>query len=314
MESLQNTKTRLRAVKNIGQITKAMEVVSATKMRKAQTVALASRPYAFEALRILERVLRSAPVKTPLAEARDARTTLILIVSSDRGLAGSFNTQIFRAVDNFMASDLLNSQSQHNYVFVVIGKKAAAYAAKKNLKIEDKFFEAGDYVEPGEVWPIINFLVNGFTNRRWDRVVAVSTHFRTTLKQEVLARQILPADFEKIRETAKEIVPEYGRWAELSGEIDNSGKLPANGQEYIFEPSPEEALEALIPHLVEMQIYHLILEANASEHSARMVAMKNASSNAEDLSGRLTLDYNKARQASITKEIIEITSTQSAMA
>lgn len=318
MESLQALKSRLRAVNNIGQITKAMEVVSATKMRRAQEFALASRPYAFEALRLLERVSRGANpasngairhIALPLAEARPVAKTLVVIVSSDRGLAGSFNAQVLRAADTFLANDRQNGEAGHEYILATIGKKAGAYATKKSLATAAKFHDWGDHAEPEEIEPLMRLACDGFLENRWDRVVTISTHFRTTLKQEVLIRQILPVDFEKIRETAAEIVPEHGRWAELKNSSNNG-----NGEtEYIFEPSPAEALNKLIPHLVKMQFYHLVLEANASEHSARMVAMKNASDNAEDLSGKITLDYNKARQAGITKEIIEITSTQSAM-
>lgn len=323
MESLQALKSRLRAVNNIGQITKAMEVVSATKMRRAQEVALNSRPYAFEALRLLERVSRGASPTSngangraaiPLAETRLIQKTLVVVVSSDRGLAGSFNAQVFRAADAFLANNRQNGKFGHSYILATIGKKAGAYAAKRGFEIAAKFHDWSDHAEPEEVEPLMRLAVDGFLENRWDRVVTISTHFRTTLKQEVLIRQILPVDFEKIRETAAEIVPERGRWANPQTQIRGGSTSINGGVEYIFEPSPAEALNALIPHLVKMQFYHLVLEANASEHSARMVAMKNASDNAEDLSGKITLDYNKARQASITKEIIEITSTQSAMA
>ncbi len=311
MESLQVLKSRLRAVKNIGQITKAMEVVAATKMRKAQQVALNSRPYAFEALALLERLSRggASGVLMPLTENRPVKTTLVVIVSSDRGLAGSFNSQVFRVTEAFLASDAQNGQPQHKYVFIAIGKKSGAYADKKALETIEKFQDWGDHAEPEEVEPLTQLAIGGFLQQRWDRVVTISTHFSTTLKQETLVRQIMPADFEKIRETVREIVPEHGRWADIKNGVAGDN----GGIEYILEPSPAEALNALIPHLVKMQFYHLILEANASEHSARMVAMKNASDNAEELSGKITLDYNKARQAGITKEIIEITSTQSAM-
>lgn len=312
MDSLQGLKSRLRAVRNIGQITKAMEVVAATKMRKAQQVALNSRPYAFEALALLRRVSRASESGSaiPLAENRPVKTTLVVIVSSDRGLAGSFNSQVFRATDAFLAGDTQSGQPRHKHLFVAVGKKSGAYADKKALETIEKFQDWGDHAEPEEVEPLTQLAVEGFFRQKWDRVLTISTHFRTTLKQETLIRQILPVDFEKIRETIREIVPEHGRWANINNGVAGNN----NETEYIFEPSPAEALNALIPHLVKMQFYHLMLEANASEHSARMVAMKNASDNADELSGKLNLEYNKARQTGITKEIIEITSTQSAMA
>ncbi|MBI2515210.1 ATP synthase F1 subunit gamma [Candidatus Wolfebacteria bacterium] len=302
MESLQSLKSRLRAVKNIGQITKAMEVVSATKMRRAQEAALNSRPYAFEALRLLDKVSRvfKNGAIVPLGESRPVKATLVIVVSSDRGLAGSFNTQIFRIIDNFTAADF----------FITVGKKADRFCSGRGFKVIERFSGWGDYAEPRECDPLASAVIDGFLRKKWDRAIAISTHFRTTLKQEVLVRQILPVDFEKIRETARELVPESGRWAELRKNMADDAN---HDNDYIFEPSPSEALSALVPHLVRMQIYHLILEANASEHSARMVAMKSASDNAEELSGEITLDYNKARQAGITKEIIEIVGTQTAM-
>jgi len=315
MDSLQAIKSRLRAVKNIGQITKAMEVVSANKMRRAQEVAIASRPYAITALEILGRVAANAPIPTPLMTSRPVATTAVLVVSSDRGLAGSFNAAVFRKADEFLANDAEHrSRPGHRYVFVTVGRKATAYALKRGWNIAEKFEGFGDFALLEEVAPLADRLIAGFANGSWDRVIAVSTHFRSTLRQDTIVRQVLPTDMEKIRETVNELLPERGRYADLGNGAGGS----ANGRngapiDFIFEPTPAEALAALVPHLVAMQIYHLLLEANASEHSARRVAMKSASDNADDLSGKLAIAYNKARQASITRELIEITSTRSAL-
>lgn len=310
MESPQYIKNRLKSVKNIGQITKAMEVVSATKMRKAQEVALRSRPYAYRALELLETMINSiknqvvsSKVEIPLTENREIKNTLVVIVASDRGLAGAFNSQVIRATERLLATE-------KNTKFVVVGKKAAAYASKKGMNVIESFTGFGDYALPQEIEPLSSLVVDGFLNTSWDKVLTVSTHFRSTLKQETLIRQILPLDVSKISETVKEIVPEKGRYAEMTNE---ELRMTNGGTEYIFEPSPPETLNTLVPHLVNMQLYHLVLEANASEHSARMVAMKTASDNAVDLASDLTLEFNKARQASITKEIIEITSTMNAL-
>ena len=313
MQSPQHIKSRLKSVKNIGQITKAMEVVSATKMRKAQEAALHSRAYAFKALELLETITRvmqndqapSTKFQMPLAQSREIKNTLIVVVASDRGLAGAFNTQVMRSVEGFLKTD-----AKSNYQAILVGKKASSYISKKGIDVVQLFTGFGDYASPEEVEPLERLVVGGFLEGRWDRVVTVSTHFRSTLKQETLIRQILPLDVGKISETVKEIVPERGRYAGIT----NDELRMTNGQtEYIFEPSPAEAVSQLLPHLIKMQLYHLVLEANASEHSARMVAMKTASDNAVDLSEGLTLQFNKARQASITKEIIEITSTMNAL-
>jgi F-type H+-transporting ATPase subunit gamma len=308
MESLQTTKTRLKAVKNVGQITKAMEVVAATKMRRAQETALNSRPYAYEALSLLYRVAGAAPLKVPLSADRAVKKTLVLLVASDRGLAGSFNGQVFKLADHFLSGDAFAAQAGHEFLLAAVGKKAQNFAAKKPYKIAGNFDNTLDIADPAEVGQLAEFLTGGFLRGDWDRVITVSTHFRTALKQEPVIRQLLPLSVEKIRQTIKEIVPERGRFAETRQDLPEAGELSPE-IEYIFEPSPKEVLEALMPHLVGMQIYHLFLEAKASEHSARRVAMKTASDNALELSDTLTLDYNKARQVGITRELAEITTT-----
>lgn len=319
MESLQHLQARRKAVANIGQITKAMEVVSATKMRRAQEVALNSRAYALTALKLLEKLSQNAPGAIPFAEARQARLsarqarlsarqvrrTLVMLVASDRGLAGSFNAQVFRATEQFL------SKNQGDITFLIVGKKASAYAMLKKFPVAQKFFRVGDYVLPEEVQPIAEKIIEGYDSHAWDRVVVISTNFRTTLLQEVLVRELLPINLEQIRKTVMEIVPEHGRYAQT--DMSNLRASSEEKTEYIFEPGPQETISALVPHLLAMQIYHIVLEANASEHSARRVAMKTASDNAKELSDGLRLEFNKARQTKITTELIEITSTQNAL-
>lgn len=292
-----------------------MEVVAATKMRKSQQVALNSRPYAFKALQLLSVLGQYAPVKTVLFQARPVKKTLLVIVTSDRGLAGSFNSQVLRLADSFLKSyDNLSNVATSQVATLAVGKKAIAYANKKKLSLAGQFSGFGDFIEPQETDQLADILIKGFLNREWDRVITISTHFRSTLKQEVLMRQVLPVDLVKIKQTIAEIVPEYGLYSKIRNSIRQpADKIQNSAPDYIFEPSPKELIEGLVDHLVRMQVYHLVLEANASEHSARMVAMKTASDNAKELSGKLSLEYNKARQAGITKELIEITSAVSAL-
>lgn len=311
MESLQNLQSRSKAVKNVGQITKAMEVVSATKMRRAQEVALRSRSYAYAALILLKKIAGHEELQTFFSSPRPLRRTLLVIVASDKGLAGSFNAQVFRAADEFLKNDAVVAPFSHAYRAIAIGKKAAHYITRKRLDGIAEYHGFGDYVHLKQIDTLTHRIVRGFTECEFDRVVAISTHFRTALRQDALVRQILPIHAERIHDTIEEIIPEHGRYAEMRNampKLSNGG----NG-DYIFEPSHEAIREELLPHLVRMQMYHLILEANASEHSARRVAMKTASDNADELLESLTLTYNKARQASITKELIEITSTQNAL-
>ncbi len=302
MESIQNIKSRLGAVKNVGKITKAMEVVSATKMRKAQEIALKSRPYALRALRLLQDLSEHAPVVNIFMKEREIHNTLVVLVASDRGLAGSFNAQIFRTAEAALAGP--------NISVIALGKKSLLFAQKKNLSIVESHIGFGDFIDFNETAPLAERVIAGFRDGSWDRVLTVSTHFRTTLKQETLVRQILPTDYQKIKATVDEITPEHGRYANKN--IEEGGQLKGT-VDYIYEPAVEVVLDELIPYLLSLQLYHVMLEANASEHSARMVAMKTASDNAEDLSGSLRLLVNKARQASITKEMIEIISTQNAL-
>ncbi len=310
MASSVELKSRLKAVKNTSLITKAMEVVAATKMRKAQERALGSRPYAFTALEMLQTALSLSQGKSssPFFSERPVNKTLLVIVASDRGLAGAFNSQVFRTADQFLANDINLKNSDHRLNVIAIGKKAKLYAHKNKLEVIADFEHISDFISPEQVSPIANRIVHEFAAERADRVVTIATNFRSALKQEPLVRNLLPLSIDGLQKTVSDIVPEHGRFSHLKQELANK---PAG--DYIFEPNPEQIITELVPHLVKMQLYHLILEANASEHSARRLAMKNASDNAIELKDDLTLEYNKSRQAGITKEIIEITSTQSAL-
>lgn len=308
MESLQTIKSRLRAVNNIGKITRAMEVVAATKMRRAQELALNSRPYSFQALDILARLIEHRMPAVPILENREIKNSLVLIVSSDRGLVGSFNTQLFRTISDYVKQ---NSLTNDNFKVITVGKKAASFAEKNNYNIYQKFLNFGNMVRPEQMEEVSELVIQGFLKGEWDRVVTISMNFKTTITQFPLVQQIFPIDFEMIKKTVAEIIPSYGRYADIKDPEDFNKR--DDKVDYIFEPSKEEILNSLIPHLIKMQVYHLMLEANASEHSARRVAMKTASDNADEIAGKLSLDYNKVRQGNITKELIEITSTQSAL-
>ena len=331
MESLQGLKSRLGAVKNVGTITKAMEVVSATKMRKSQEVALRTRPYAIEALDMLRKITKyvangdkggpTATWRSDRQVSRQVKKTLLVLVASDRGLAGSLNAQVWGASDKFLEvqptkpSDVQEDVGRPSIAVLAIGKKAQRWALKNNLEIAGEFSGFDDVVDFDEVLHVANTVLEGFDTGNWDRVVTISTHFRTALKQEVLMREILPTNPEKIEETINELVPERGRYAEIKDVVRPLGRPTSKTDEiaYLLEPSAEAIIDELVPYLIRMQMYHLILEANASEHSARRVAMKTACDNADELAGNLTLFYNKARQAAITKEIIEISGTQNAL-
>jgi len=316
MESPQNIKKRLRSVDNINKITKAMELVAATKMRKSQEIALASRPYAFAALEFLAIVSNLDQEKLPkLFEKRAVKRVMFVLVSSDKGLAGAFNSSVFRKFELYM-KEYNNSKTQEyaglnlqkeEKFYTAIGQKAFTYLSKKGLNVIKKFVSVGDFTTLEEVQPITDFLLSGYLDKKWDRVIIISMNFRSALKQEPHVRRILPIDFDHIVATVKEISPERGKFADLIKEqeisfVPNKTKL----REFLIEPSAKEVLEKLANHLFFIQVYHLILEANASEHSARRMAMKTASDNALALKEALNLQYNKSRQAKITTEISEI--------
>lgn len=327
MASLQSIKKRLQGIKNINQMTSAMELVAATKMRKAQEAALSSRAYAFTALELLANLMESLQgvsdvtyqVSSPLLTAREVKKTAVLLVAADKGLAGSFNSAVFKKFESYLSEHLPARRSSESeggtpdteYVFLAIGQKAIDYLKRKSLPIEHSATRQGDIVNLADIDPLTNVLVKGYENGTWDQVIVFSTHFMSALKQEVFERQLLPIDFAKIRATVEEIIPQTGRYSELKKQLVAS--RPARPIEYLIEPSPEEALNHLLPLLFKMQVYHITLEANASEHSARRMAMKNASDNASDLTADLTREFNRSRQAAITKEIIEITSTAAAL-
>lgn len=295
-----------------------MELVAATKMRKSQEIALASRPYAFAALDFLA-TISSLDRKLPkLFEVRKIKRVLFVLVSSDKGLAGAFNSSVFRKFEKhekeYPASAKGFGVEKEEKVYAAVGEKAFNYLTKKGFNVIRKFVEVGDYTTIDQVHPITDFMVQGYLEKKWDRVIVVSTHFRSALKQEPHVRRILPIDFDHIADTIKEIIPERGKFADLIKEHQmNFVPVKNKLKEYLIEPSPEKVLEKLTKHLFFIQVYHLILEANASEHSARRMAMKTASDNALDLGEALNLQYNKSRQSKITTEISEISAGAEAL-
>jgi F-type H+-transporting ATPase subunit gamma len=315
MESPQNIKKRLKSVNNIDKITKAMEMVAATKMRKSQEIALASRPYAFAALDFLATLSGLAPTELPkLFKKRNVKTVLFVLVSSDKGLAGAFNSSVFRKFEQHQKI-AKEEWKKEKHVFMAVGEKAFQYLTKKKVEIVGKFTQVGDYTTTEQVHPIVDFIIEGYIHFKWDRVIVISTHFRSALKQESHVRRILPVDFNHMADTIKEIIPERGKFAELIEEHELSF-VPKKEKikDYLIEPSAGEVLKKIADHLFFIQFYHLILEANASEHSARRMAMKTASDNASELGEELNLQYNKSRQARITTEISEISAGAEALA
>lgn len=307
MPSTKAIKQRIKSTKNTAQITKAMEVVSATKMRKAQEFALSARPFALASLEMLENLIKRTPVLPPLLQKREVKNSLLLVVTSDKGLAGSFNTSVIKKAEQWVES---KKTAGAQFALLTVGKKAKEYFERRGMPIIENFWGVGDYSQLGDTMPVAEIVLNNFLDGSFDEVEAVYTNFRTTLLQEAVLKKVLPVSEEGIWDMVISILPEKGKFAAIEGQT----KVQSLYQyEYKFEPSAIEILQVLVPQLLRMHVHHLILESNASEHSARMVAMKNAHDNAKELITDLTLVFNKARQANITRELVEITAGMEAL-
>ncbi len=305
MPSIKTIKQRIKSVKSTSQITKAMEVVSATKMRRSQEFALRARPYAIASLELMHNLLRRSPARPPLLKSRPVKKSALLVITSDKGLAGAFNANVLRRAEEW-------HRLHPGSAIFTVGKKAREYFERRGIPLLKSYSEFGDFTELAQTLPIADRLIAGFLDHEWDEVDAVYTNFRTTLLQEATTKKILPVTEKGIEEMVTGILPQSGKYT--ADAMSNSQfPIPKYNYEYQFEPSASEILDVLVPQLIRLHIHHIILESNASEHSARMIAMKNASDNAKDIITDLTLVYNKVRQAGITRELTEITAGKEAL-
>lgn len=306
--SLKSIKTKIVSVQKTHQVTRAMEAVSAVKMRKAQVAALAGRPYALHALSILRRVMESkVPLVHPFMRPREARAVVLVVITSDKGLAGALNSSVIKAaVREIERRGLVRDDVR----IVAIGKKGYEYFSKRGFAVEYALTVRDGAVSHETLHDATSEVMRLASDDTIGAVLAVYTHFRSTMVQEAVVRQIVPLDPEALAETVRGILPEQGKYAELAHEVQESS---AASVEYVFEPSAQSVLEALVPFLVSVELLHAVLEAQASEHSARMVAMKNASSKADEVAEELTRAFNKARQGAITSEVSEIVGGVEAM-
>jgi F-type H+-transporting ATPase subunit gamma len=291
MASTRDLRRRIKSIKNTSQITKAMQMVAASKMRKAQLAALAGRPYASLMNSVLAEVTAHAGDFThPLMERRPVRKRAVVVVSTDKGLCGALNSNLLREAAKF---------DKDATIYVTAGKKASQFIArtKRHLAAE---FSYKDTPQFSEARAISRFVQDMFAKGEVEQVDVLYTNFISTLTQKPQLMAFLPVgEIEAI---------EVGVEGERGG-----GKLARGTTEFLFEPGADQVLGALLPHYLNFKLYQALLEAKASEHSARMVAMKNATDNAKQLIKDLTIEYNKMRQANITKELLEIATAQMAM-
>ena len=286
MASTRDIRRRIKSVKNTRQITKAMELVAASKMKKAQQAAMAGRPYAQLMADMLAALAgRVDESLHPFLVKREVKTRGILLITTDKGLAGPLNANLFKLV--------LDVKGPAK--FVAIGRKGAQFLgrAKKDLVAD---FTVSDRVGFAEVKPVIEFMMQQYLEGVIDTIEVIYPRFKNTLVQEPVVRPLLPLT--NLKDFITHLRSDAGH-----------GKF-SDGRDMLFEPNAQQVLEALLPYYVNRYIHQLILSAKASEHSSRMVAMKTAKDNATKLLGDLTLEYNKARQAGITQEILEIAAAQ----
>jgi len=290
MPSLRDIRRRIRSVKNTAQITKAMEMVAASRMRRAQQRVIASRPYS-DALRelIAELSLRAAGENAhPLLQQRPVvRRAAVIVMTSDRGLAGALNTNVIRRASEAIIANAVAPEID----VVPVGRKGLGFFLRRGFKPLADFTDLGDRPSYDATIPISRVVTDAFLNGTVDAVHVVYPKFVSTLTQRPTLEQILP------------VQPP----AQAEGAARQAG-------DYIYEPSPEEILNALVPRYVEVQIFTRVLETVASEQSARMISMRNATANAKDLVQALTLSGNRLRQSTITGEVLEISSAAEAMA
>ncbi len=286
-------KGRIKSVRNTRKITKAMELVAASKMRRAVQNTLATRPYtraAWEAVRSVGLVTDAS--HHALLSQNDSDRTLIIMITSDRGLAGGFNTNVLR-----QTMGLIKKYGAEKTDVVCAGRKGADAMRRAGMKMVAAFMDVTSKPTFEQVLPIGRFAVEAYLRGEYGRVVIAYTDYVSAVTQKSNIFDLLPL-----------AVPEELEKGTGGTEVENQPTI-----EYLFEPSPKEVLDRLLPRIVEAAVFHLVLESTASEHSSRMLAMRNASDAARDMIDALTLSFNQARQAGITKEIAEIAGGKAAL-
>ncbi len=289
MPSLIDIRRRVRAVKSTQQITKAMKMVSSSKLRRAQERILRSRPYAQEMLRVFNNLAaRTDEVRHPLLQEKAAGRTLLIVITADRGLAGSFNANVIKGAAEFISGQ--PKDAGREIALALVGRKGRDFFMRRGFDV--RYEEVGLFqnVKWSHAQAIANTAIKEFSDGDVSSVYLVYNEFRSIMVQRVAVERLLPI-------------------ANLAGTENADGSTmsdPSAKVEYLFEPTPEELLKTLLPFHVAVQVNRALLESSAAEHAARMTAMDSATRNAREMVDRLTLYMNKVRQAAITREIIEI--------
>lgn len=304
MASLKQLKTKRESTNKTRKVTRAMEAVSAVKMRKAQERALGGRAYAAAALRILQHISAVRDVSNhPLIAAREQGAYGIVLVTSDKGLAGSLNSAVIKKFESFVGDEKYAGSPVQ---CVCIGRRGHEYARSRGHTILTYQENKNDEVTEPDMQALTDLVLGAHMRGDTRAWYVIYTNFKSTFEQEAVIRRILPLSYGALEDVIASIVPDTGKYAGEQG-------VTRTVNAYTIEPSPQDIVELVIPALVNVIAYHALLESKASEHSARMVAMKNATDKAGERSQELLLAFNKARQAMITREVSEITSGIEAM-
>jgi len=283
MATLREIRQRISGVKSTQKITKAMKMVAAAKLRRATDAIIAARPYARKMQELLSYLSGQVDVtKYPQFEAREVKSVAIVIVTADRGLCGAFNSNIIKAAVNHIKTNYAEMNKAGKVKLICVGKKGFDFFSKRDYEVIGKHIGVYNQMNFNTAKTIVGEIVNGFVKGEYDKVEIISNEFKNAVQQKLTIGQFLPVVQQQT--------------------VDK--KLQST--DYIFEPTSDEIVSSLIPKHLNFQVWRVLLDSNAAEHGARMSAMENASTNARDLIKVLQLNYNKARQAAITKELLEI--------
>ncbi len=303
MASLRDIRTRIASVQNTQQITRAMKMVAAAKLRRAQEQIFQTRPYAFKIREMIGHLREFVdPASHPLFQPREVETVLMIVVTSDRGLAGAFNTNILKQAEVAIEEQYAALRGTDRLRILAVGRKAHDYFRKRGFALEGDYRGFFNDLAFARTDAIADRAVEGWIAGEWDEVVVVYNEFKNTISQNRIVEPFLPVPAGTFSTPVMEADEGFHPDEDLGRDVD-----------YIFEPDAETILRQLIPQYLSYQLWRVVLESNAAEQGARMVAMDNATSNAGELLDQLKLTYNRARQAAITTEIIEIASGAEAL-
>lgn len=304
MASLRDIRNRISSVQNTQQVTRAMKMVSAAKLRRAQEAIFQTRPYSFKLGEIISHLARHTdPGSHPFFVAREeVRAVLLIVVTADRGLAGAFNSNIIKVAEQTIHERYEDMHAAGNLYLLCVGRKGHEHFTKRGYQLVGDFRQAFDHLDFPTADRVMDEALDGFTDGRWDEVHVVYNEFKNTISQNRIVEPYLPIPKDQF------LTPV------MVHSIEHQAKEKEGvAVDYIFEPRASTILESLVPRYLNYEIWRVLLESNAAEQGARMVAMDNATSNASELIHDLKLKYNRARQDAITKELIEITSGADAL-